>query len=337
MILNSFALLDAFVCVARLVVACVLAVVAANGLRASQGNAKAPPSPAIENRIYLVLLMAAVLVGLNVVAWPLLYSVLQSYIPYWPGVMCIYGVTRIGTGSDGLSRWLPAILTTLQLTRPAIVFLSGGWLVVYLANRSVPVKGSSFRWLGLVALMSGLTVADAGLELTYLAIPKAERFLQVGCCTTIASPGAAYRGLAPPAASTGRQLSIAYFGLTAAITAALGATLARRRPLRAWITTSLGIVAILLIPVSTAFVWYVAAPAILQLPYHPCAYCLSVAAPESLLGIGSFLLGSYAVGWLAILQSSTAVSGMLAQRLLFLAFFGYLGSLVLFSAELIGA
>jgi len=67
MILNSFALLDAFVCVARLVVACVLAVVAANGLRTSQGNAKAPPSPAIENRNYLVLLMAAVLVGLNVV------------------------------------------------------------------------------------------------------------------------------------------------------------------------------------------------------------------------------------------------------------------------------
>ena len=62
---------------------------------------------AVETRSYLVFLVTILLVGLSVFSWPLLYLLLQSYVPEWPGVMCIYGVTRIGTGSLGVSRWLP--------------------------------------------------------------------------------------------------------------------------------------------------------------------------------------------------------------------------------------
>jgi hypothetical protein len=337
MILNAFALVDGFVCLARLVVACGLAALALAAWRSKTSGPSAALGAFSENRRTLVILLAAVLAGLNIVAWPLLYSVLQSYVPYWPGVMCIYGVTRIGEGSEGPSRWLPTILTTLQLIKPAIVFLSGGWLVAYIADRASPTKLPGGRWLGLVVAMSTLSIADAGLELTYLAIPKAERFLEVGCCVTAADSGASGRGLVPLAAESVRQVGLAHFALSAIFAAAIAALLARERPVDFRAAAVLVVTAAALVPIATAFLCYVAAPALLHLPYHPCAYCLLRTAPESVLGIGSFLIGTFCVGWLALLHWSSLGGGPLAYRLLVIALFGYLGSLALFSAELLCA
>src|SRR5262245_47010708 len=52
-----------------------------------------------EDRSHLAMLASWVLLTLNVLTWPAFYGLLQSYVPQWPGVMCIYGVTRIGLGS----------------------------------------------------------------------------------------------------------------------------------------------------------------------------------------------------------------------------------------------
>ena len=57
-------------------------------------------------------------VGLGLASWPLLYLLLQSYVPEWPDVMCIYGVTRVGAGSVGASRFLPGLVTALQVLKP---------------------------------------------------------------------------------------------------------------------------------------------------------------------------------------------------------------------------
>src|SRR5439155_23868242 len=89
----------------------------------------------IEDRTYLLFLQACFLAALNVVSWPLLYLVLQSYVPEWPGVMCIYGVTQIGAGSEGPSHYLPALLRLLQALDPAVVFLTGAWLTLYSLHR----------------------------------------------------------------------------------------------------------------------------------------------------------------------------------------------------------
>src|SRR3954447_3858665 len=128
-------------------------------------------------------MMAGLLLAVNVLSWPVLYLLLQSYVPEWPGVMCIYGVTRVGAGSLGPSRFLPALVTTLQAMKPALIFLSGAWFVLHLVNRRTRTAPLTGRVLLLVVLLGLVAAGDAGVELAYLAIPKKEVFLSAGCCT----------------------------------------------------------------------------------------------------------------------------------------------------------
>src|SRR5262249_12599738 len=100
MILNSYAVLDAFVTLLRLLLG---VLVIGMGLVAWQLCWRGPSvedRTRLENRSYLLYLLAFLLLGLNVVSWPLLYLLLQSYVPEYEaaGAMCIYGVTQVGVG-----------------------------------------------------------------------------------------------------------------------------------------------------------------------------------------------------------------------------------------------
>src|SRR5258707_1155521 len=122
MILNSYAVLDFFTCLLRLSFGLAILGLGTAAWRKC-GPALAPEGrKALEDRCYLLFLLALVLLGLNLASWPLLYLLLQSYVPEWPGVMCIYGVTQIGTGSIGASRFLPGLIEVLQVSKPALVF-----------------------------------------------------------------------------------------------------------------------------------------------------------------------------------------------------------------------
>src|SRR6266567_550145 len=190
MILNAYAVLDAFVALLRLPLGLLVVGLGAGAWRRYRrlprvlANAATPGErEALEDRNYLLSLLALLLVGLNLASWPLLYLLLQSYVPEWPGLMCIYGVTRVGAGSEGASRFLPGLLAALQGLKPLVVFGSGAWLVLYLLNRrtrTAPLLGRVF--LALVAC-GALTAADAAAELAYLGIPKKEESLSTGCCT----------------------------------------------------------------------------------------------------------------------------------------------------------
>src|SRR5262249_49126631 len=118
MILNAYAVLGAFVLALRALLG--LLVVGQASLALAQGrNAESPEGKkALEDRYYLLFLMAILLLVLNVLSWPLFYLLLQSYVREWPGVMCIYGVTQIGTGSISVSRFLPGLVQSLETTKP---------------------------------------------------------------------------------------------------------------------------------------------------------------------------------------------------------------------------
>src|SRR5205085_9843824 len=108
---------------------------------------------------------------------------LQSYVPEWPGIMCIYGVTQIGSGSTGISRFLPGLVRLVQALKPAVIFAGGSWFVLYLLNRrtqSVPLAG---RALLLLVVVGILAAGEAAAETAYLLIPKKEQALAAGCCT----------------------------------------------------------------------------------------------------------------------------------------------------------
>jgi hypothetical protein len=334
MILNAFSALDAFFCLLRLLLAGGVVVIAVHLLRA----ASAPNVKVWEDRSYLLMQTSLVLLGLNVISWPLLYAVLQSYVPQWKGVMCIYGVTQIGAGSMGASRFLPDLLASLQTIKPAIVFLGGGWMVTYLMHRQAHRLALLRPMLALVACFGALTVADAALEGTYLAIPKKEQSLDVGCCTVKDSAGEqAARWL--PAGSDARWVPWAFFGHGGFMVAGLLGAVWSGAISRFSVVAALAALSLGSLPLGMLFLTETAAPAILNLPFHHCPYDLLTRAPESVVGIAAYVLGAFCVGWgclasrLGRSQSPLAAS-TLAGRLFFLAAIGYVAALVVMSLEL---
>lgn len=259
--------------------------------------------------------------------------------------MCVYGVTRIGTGSLGASRFLPPLLEALQLTKPGLVFLSGAWGALYLLNRqtfTAPLTGRVLSVLLLVTALLG--TGDAAAELAYLAIPKKEDLLDRGCCTVPFDSASDASALQPAPALLGagqeHRLWFHYYAINIGMILALGgAALLGRRLRPIWLVPLL-LYSVLSVAVSAVFLVEVAAPRLLRLPYHHCPYDLIPKAPESLVAIALYLFGAFAVGWAGVVawlgvgpEARPLVPGMV-QRFLRLALLGYLGSLVMTSVEL---
>ncbi len=301
-ILNGYAVLDGFVSLLRLLLAWPLFGAA---LFAWQGWRRGDPSPerrkVLEDRYYLLFLLAGLLLALNVLAWPLFYLLLQSYVSAWPDVMCIYGVTQVGAGTVGPSRFLPPLVSALQVSKLLVVFVSGAWFVLHLVNRRTPTAPLTGRVLLLLAGASLLAGADAAGETAYLVIPKKEVFLSGGCCMSVfdrdTSPGRFLpKRLLGDAA--GPRLSAAYYAVNGALIFALGvcARLCRHRFPVGWLVPLL-LAVLLSWAVNALFLTEEAAPRLLHMPNHHCPYDLVAAAPGSVLAFALFVAGSFFVGW----------------------------------------
>jgi hypothetical protein len=344
MILNTYAVLAAFVSLLRLGLGML---VLGLGLVAWRTWRRTPPNDEgrknLEDRSYLLFLMGGTLLALNVIAWPLFYLLLQSYVSEWPGIMCIYGVTRIGSGSLGPARHLPPLISAVQILKPALVLLSGAWFVLYLLNRRTRTAPLTGRVL-LVLLAAGLlAVGDAAAELSYIAIPKREEFPSAGCCTGAFDQSTAARFL--PATLIGEndagRWSGAYYILNAGLilVVAVCARLWRQRLSRSGLVP-LVLAAAAVVAVNAVFLVEVAAPRLIHLPYHHCPYDLVPRAPESLVAVALFLGGTFCVGWAGVAAwlggspETTRLLPAMVSRLLQLAAFAYLWSLVMMSVEL---
>jgi hypothetical protein len=343
MILNAYAVLDAFVSLLRLGLGLSLLVLGSLAWRAwRRHNPEAEERQALEDRLHLLLLLAVISLWLNVLSWPILYLLLQSYVPEWPGVMCIYGVTRIGTGSIGVSRFLPPLVTALQAMKPALVFVSGAWFVLHLVNRRTRTAPGTGRVLVLLLLSGLLGVADAATEIAYLVIPKKEQFLSVGCCTLAFGDEADTGRFLPKIRVDDRQapwLSGVYYAVNIGLALALYARAAR--PLQgAARLLPIALTALLSVAINGLFLVEVAAPRLLHMPNHHCAYDLVTQAPTSLVAIALFLAGSFCVGWAMVATwlgedpEARPFRPELVGRLLYSGFLGYLGSVAILSLEL---
>jgi hypothetical protein len=300
MILNAYAVLAGLVALGQLLAGALVVALAVPAWR----RARSVPGPErrawLEDRGYLLLLLAVLLVVMNVASWPLLYLLLESYVPEWPGVMCIYGVTRIGAGSPGSAAYLPPLLLLLQLTKPALVFLSGAWLVLYRINRRTQTGPLLGRVLLVLGALGALAVADATAELAYLAIPKKEEALAAGCCTE----ASAEEQFAPRALLDEGQrpwLAAAFYTANAAMGVA-AAWAARRQGIGRAGIGGLLVGATGALAVNLLFLSEIAAPALLRQPFHHCPYDLIHRAPESVVAVGLLVLGSFSVGWAAMLS-----------------------------------
>jgi len=337
MIVNAYAIVAGVLVVIRLPIAILVLGLALRACRQPRTSAETQRR---DDRYYLLVLSATLLLGLNLLAWPVFYALLQSYVSQWPGVMCIYGVTQIGQGSQGLSRFLPSLLYALQVAKPLVVFASGAWFMLYLTNRSLQKSELMPRTLALMMLFALISAGDAALEGAYLLTPKSEQFLDVGCCAAALDVSQTTERFVPSgllAESDRSWVKLAYYVLNAGLP--LGLLACHFRISRNWLVFPL-LVALVSLPVNWLYLVDIAAPAILRLPYHHCPYDLLPEAPETVIGMALFLFGVFAVGWAWLVDRFGRVAAevdngtpQLRQRLLFLAAFGFLSSLVLFTIE----
>ncbi len=302
MILNAYAILSGFVVLLRGIAAVLVIGLAYHVLR-NRRRAEFSPSERTEseNRFYLLSLLSTWLLGLSLISWPLLYLLLQSYVPHWPGVMCIYGVTQIGAGSRGASRFLPDLIAALQCLKPATVFVSGVWWLLYRIQRSTQTGPLVGRILRVQLGFGVLALTDAVIEGVYLVIPKKEEFLSTGCCTSGVSDlsGRSTAWLATLSDGLGPTwLSVVFYLVNLGLV--LGLWYFRGCCRRRENTPGMSLVllgAVLAAPVTAAYLIEIAAPAVLRLPYHHCLYDLIPRAPDMVFAIVLFVMGTCCVGW----------------------------------------
>lgn len=323
MIVNAFSVLDAFAGLLRAALGLVLVAAGAAWLRRGGRGGGAG-----EERYDLLVVLATTLLVLAAASWPLYYLVLSSFIPEWPGVMCIAGVTRIGLGSGGASARLPLLADALEILKPLLVFAAGAWFLLHRAHRDAPGGRLAARAAAALLAFGVLGAADGSTELAYLLTPKKERSLAVGCCTVGAAAVADDPfGTAPPrllGAETGSAgLTSAFVGISVLEAGLLTLALRRGRPAGAAVAAALAL-ALLALPVAGAFFRYVAGPAYLRLPHHRCLYCLFPSAPEGILHIALLLLGAFGAGWAAVARF--VAGGAPAPALLGAARFGWLAA-----------
>jgi len=344
-LLNGYAVVSLFLCAVRFVLAALAVGVGFVAWRSSCRPLNDAQVETLERRSYLLLLTASVLFVLNVTSWPVFYLMLQSYVREWPTIMCIYGVTQIGAGTIGPSRFLPGLVTSLQWIKPLVVFSSGAAGVLYLINRRTQTAPLQNRVLLAVLLTGAVTLADAAIEAAYLTIPKSEIHVAGGCCTTSIERIRQAEQFTPDTHIDAQQqpyLAGGFYGLNAAII--VGLLLRVIRPRSAGVgTTLLSAGALLSIPVSLLYLVEVAAPRILGLPFHHCAYDLVSVAPESLLAAVLFLSGLLCVGWSSVAvwcgrcDETHRFLDQYIARLRFLAMFGFTGALLMIGIEMLVA
>jgi hypothetical protein len=251
----------------------------------------------LEDRTYLLLLVAVVVLLLRLLSWPLFYAALSSFVAGIEGAMCIFGVT----GS------LPVLAKVIEIVKPLMFFAVGGWLMVHWIDSRSRFAPLMRKKLLLLTFVSLVVVADSLLELLFLV--KIKPTFVVTCCTTVADVAGRIT-LRVPTALLGEDflfLLKALFFLTNSVLIAFiafclfkgcfqGDAPVRSRLLLAGVVLG----AVNLVVTLFALIEWIA-PLWMELPYHHCIYCFLV-FEDAPLALGLFVLGTFALGWSAVLR-----------------------------------
>lgn len=251
----------------------------------------------IENRSYLLMLMATVILFVKLLTWPFLYVSLQSYIPNIQGAMCIFGVTQAQPLMSGL----------VQIIKPVVFFLIGAWLLLNRLDRKTetsPLFRKKFLFLSVVSIF---VLSDSIVDFLYLTGFDIKVF--VSCCTTffdLPDRGVAGMAVSLLGEGYGRYLLPLYYisGLAfAASQIVLFRRLAAGSGLNAILTAGV-VLSVINAVVTVLTMFEVIAPKVMNLPLHHCIYCMWQYEPHSIIMTALFIIGTFAPGWALILYNS---------------------------------
>lgn len=295
MILNGYTVIMLFIALLTGVLALILLVLSLGVYRRWRVGLPEAQRSEMENRSYLLLVMAAVVLSVKLLSWPFLYVTLQSYIPYIRGAMCIFGVTQAQ----------PSLSGVIQVLRPVVFFVIGGWFLLNRLDRgteTAPLFKRKFLFLSMVSL---LAASDSAAEFLYLTGFDVET--DVGCCTTffdLPERATAVLSGAVLGEDYARYMLPLYYLSNISLVAFSGAYLglshrgALEKASRNLVLLSAGVLLALTNSVITTFSLFEAvAPAVMELPHHRCIYCMWQYAPDSILMTALFVVGTFSPGW----------------------------------------
>ena len=322
MIVNKYSVLFLFLSTLGLVLSAVLAAVAgwtAWQIRRAGGELDASRA---ERGAHLAVLIALVSLAMLLVGWPMLYAMLDSFVPEIPGAMCIYGVTQVEPGRNAL----------VQTARPVLICLLVAWLIRESLRRRAGLPLRRARGMLTLAALAGLLAAAAGADLNYVL--SVSSLNQVSCCCCCGDGGSPklqaasfYLPWDVPDTTLRMVLNILFFGGIPLFALWLlwqasarstgfsrqsvcgtcpeqvspygGTSSAVRAILR---SSLLLLLAVVLAAAAMLEFAQVLAPLLMRLPFHHCLYCLlfNGRAPDAPLMVGNLMFGSCAAGWAAI-------------------------------------
>jgi hypothetical protein len=305
MIVNKYSVLLLFVDALSLVLAVVLAITAswaAGRIRRGRGELDASRA---EQSTHLATLVAMVCLAILVIGWPLLYAMLDSFVPEIPGAMCIYGVTKV----------MPVANALVQAARPVLVFLLGAWLLLESMRRQSGLPARRSRGMLALVVFAGLLAVGQGTEIYYLV--NLDSLNEVSCCCCCGEGGSAklqpaayYLPWAQAGLASRAGLNTLFFGGVPLLAVWLlvqswrGAPRSKRLALA---ESALLLVAVVGLASAALLAFSeVLAPLLMRLPFHHCLYCLLLngRAPDAPLIVANLAIGSFAAGWAAVLQAA---------------------------------
>ena len=339
MIVNIYTLIMLFVAIFSLSLGGLLFLLTIKTLISFQTTVPLEDKSKFERKGYLVFLLACVTLSVRMVVWPWFYFMLQSFVSEVPGAMCMFGVTQI----------LPSTITFLQVIKPIAFFVMGGWLLCYYVDKSTPTAPLARKNLLFLLIVCGVLLTDGIADVYYVI--RMKPLMSVSCCATFFDVPLRPSAMIPQAIF-GRNfqkiLFILYYLTNIILIVLLFTSISRKWTLltpkyRMIILYSQGILGIINIPVVIYTVIENIAPKLMQLPYHHCIYCLmgNGMVPDAPIMLGLFVIGTFAIGWMAILRllCNNGEARLITERLLVkvnnLSAFCLLASLLMVTIHLI--
>ncbi len=296
MIITPYTVITLFIAVLTGIIAVILFVSSSRVYLGLDGGASDTGRTEAENRSYLLLLLAKVVLYAKLLSWPLLYVTLQSYVPYLPGSMCIFGVTQAQ----------PALSGVIQILKPLSFLLIGGWLLLNRLDRTTETAPLFRRKILFLSLVSILVAAESGAEVAYLV--GFESQADVGCCTTVFDLPDRKTALLSSSIlgeGYGPYLLPLYYLSNLTLVGLLG--LAYRRlsgpgGRAAGVLGAAAVFSLLNSAVTAVAAFEKIAPEVMDLPYHHCIYCMWQYAPDSALATAFAIIGNFSPLWAVLIM-----------------------------------
>ena len=300
MIINVYTFIMLFAAIASLVIGAIILPLSSK-LAINWGKEK---NNEIKDRLersgYLVLLIACIILAVRMASWPFFYFTLRSYVSEVPGAMCMFGVTQI----------FPHTVGFLQIIKPTAFFVMGGWFLLYYIDSQTKTSPLAVRKFAFLAVVSAFILADSIGDLYYFISMKS--LITVSCCATFYDVPVRPTAMIPKAILGGRYekgLLPVYYATNLILISFLAYMLWCGVVRLNTIWRKAAIFIALTLSIINAFVvilsfFEVIAPKLMQLPYHHCMYCFigNGLVPDAPIILGLFILGTYAIGWIPLLN-----------------------------------